>query len=85
MGWKIENENNMSRLRLLKEDGIKGKEILEKQGKTIEFEEIKKIRHQAKERMKETIKIKIGTVPLLSYGSTEEKDLFERLLKLRAC
>ena len=76
MGWKIENENNMSRLRLLKEDGIKGKEILEKQGKTIEFEEIKKIRHQAKERMKETIKIKIGTVPLLSYGSTEEKDLF---------
>jgi len=33
--------------------------------------------------MKETIKI--GTVPLLSYGSTEEKDLFERLLKLRAC
>ena len=64
---------------------IKGKEILEKQGKTIEFEEIKKIRHQAKERMKETIKIKIGTVPLLSYGSTEEKDLFERLLKLRAC
>ena len=85
MGWKIENVNNMSRLRLLKEDGIKGKEILEKQGKTIEFEEIKKIRHQAKERMKETIKIKIGTVPLLSYGSTEEKDLFERLLKLRAC
>ena len=64
---------------------IKGKEILEKQGKTIEFEEIKKIRHQAKEKMKETIKIKIGTVPLLSYGSTEEKDLFERLLKLRAC
>ena len=64
---------------------IKGKEILEKQGKPIEFEEIKKIRHQAKERMKETIKIKIGTVPLLSYGSTEEKDLFERLLKLRAC
>ena len=64
---------------------IKGKEILEKQGKTIEFEEIKKIRHQAKGRMKETIKIKIGTVPLLSYGSTEEKDLFERLLKLIAC
>ena len=36
MGWKVKNVDNMSRLRLLREDGIK-----EKQGNVIEFEENK--------------------------------------------
>ena len=44
MGWKTENVNNMSKLRLLREDKIEVKEILKNQGKVIEFKEIKKIR-----------------------------------------
>lgn len=39
----------------------------------------------AEEMDETTRKRKIGTIPLLSYGSTEEKDLFERLLKLKVC
>ena len=83
MGWKSENVDKMSRLRLLREDGIRGKEILEKQGKIVEFEEIKKIRHQAKEKMEKTINVRVGTVPALKYGSDEEKNLLSNLLKLR--
>lgn len=84
MGWKKKNVDNMSRLRLLKEDGIRGKQIIEKQGKIIEFEEIKKIRHQAKEKIENTINIKIGSVPALKYGSDDEKILLNNLLKLSA-
>src|SRR5574344_2797804 len=80
MGWKKKNVDNMSRLRLLKEDGIRGKQIIEKQGKIIEFEEIKKIRHQAKEKIEKTINVRVGTVPALKYGSDDEKILLNNLL-----
>ena len=84
MGWKVKNVDNMSRLRLLREDGIKGKEILEKQGKIIEFEEIKKIRIQANEKIENAINYKTYTIPEIIYGSVEEKNLFNNILKLRA-
>lgn len=84
MGWKSENVDKMSRLRLLREDGIKAKEILERQGNIIEFEEIKKIRHQAREKMEKTLNIKVGTIPALIYGDEEEKNLLRNILNYRA-
>lgn len=84
MGWKSENVDKMSRLRLLREDGIKAKEILERQGNIIEFKEIKKIKHQAREKMKKTLNIKVGTIPTLIYGNEEEKNLLRNILNYRA-
>ena len=73
MVWKRENVNNMSKLRLLKEDKIEVKEILKKQGKIIEFKEIKKIRNQANAKIKESINFKQVSVPLMEFGTTEER------------
>lgn len=84
MGWKRENVNNMSKLRLLKEDNIEVKETLKKQGKIIEFKEIKKIRNQANAKIKESINFKQISVPLMEFGSTEERIFFKNLLEYKA-
>ena len=45
--WSKTNVNNMSKLRISKEDNISTKEILKNSKKVIEFKEIEKIRNQA--------------------------------------
>lgn len=84
MGWKTQNVNNMSKLRLLREDKIEVKEILKSQGKVIEFKEIQKIRNQANAKIKESINFKPVSVPVMQFGTTEEKILFKDLLEYKA-
>ena len=84
MGWKTENVNNMSKLRLLREDKIEVKEILRNEGKIIEFEEIKKIRNQANAKIKESINIKTVSVPIMNFGTKEEKIFFKNLIDYKA-
>lgn len=84
MGWKSENVNNMSKLRLLKEDNIEVKETLKNQGKVIEFKEIKKIRNQANAKIKESINFNPVSVQLMEFGTTEEKTFFKNLLEYKA-
>ena len=84
MGWKTENVNNMSKLRLLREDKIEVKEILKNQGKVIEFKEIKKIRNQANAKIKESINFKQVSVPIMNFGTQEEKIFFRNLLEYKA-
>jgi len=81
MGWKTTNVDNMSRLRLLKEDNVSIAEILKNQGKVIEFEEIKKIRNQANEKMKESFNIKTGSIPILEFGTKEQRKFFRNILE----
>lgn len=84
MGWKTENVNNMSKLRLLREDKIEVKEILKDQGKVVEFKEIKKIRNQANAKIKESINFKPVNVPIMQFGTTEEKIFFKNILEYKA-
>ena len=84
MGWKTENVNNMSKLRLLREDKIEVKEILKNQGKVIEFKEIKKIRNQANAKIKESINFKQVSVPIMNFGTQEERIFFRNLLEYKA-
>ena len=55
LGWKTINVNNVSKLRLIKADGREIQEVVHNKRKVIEFKEIKKIRHCAKEKIKESI------------------------------
>jgi hypothetical protein len=84
MGWKKENVNNMSKLRLLREDKIEVKEILQKQGKVVEFKEIKKVRNQANKKIKESINFKPVSIPVMKFGTNEEKIFFKNLLDYKA-
>ena len=84
MGWKTENVNNMSKLRLLREDKIEVKEILKNQRKVIEFKEIKKIRNQANAKIKESINFKQVSVPIMNFGTQEERIFFRNLLEYKA-
>lgn len=84
MGWSTTNVNNMSKLRTSKEDNISTKEILNNSKKVIEFKEIEKIRNQAKARIKESINFKPVNVPIMNFGTTEEKIFFKNLLEYKA-
>ena len=55
MGWKTQNVNNMSKLRLLKEDNIEIRTILEKQDKVIELDEYQEIKEKTKKRIHKNI------------------------------
>src|SRR5574344_1240578 len=81
MGWSTENVNNMSRLRIAKEDNIKVKEILENSKKIIEFKEIEKIRNQANKKIDESIDFKTVSVPIMNFGTLEERIFFKNLLE----
>ena len=74
MGWSITNIGNMSKLRIAKEDKISTEEILTNSKKVIEFNEIQKIR----------INFKPVSVPIMNFGTQEEKIFFENLLKYKA-
>lgn len=84
MGWSTTNINNMSRLRTAKEDNISTEEILNKSKKVIELKEIQKIRNQANAKIKESINFKPVNVPIINFGTTEEKIFFKNLLEYKA-
>jgi len=84
MGWSTTNINNMSRLRAAKEDNISTEEILNNSKKVIELKEIQKIRNQANAKIKESINFKPVNVPIMNFGTTEEKIFFKNLLKYKA-
>lgn len=84
MGWSTTNINNMSRLRTAKEDNISTEEILNNSKKVIELKEIQKIRNQANAKIKESINFKPVNVPIMNFGTTEEKIFFKNLLEYKA-
>ena len=84
MGWSTKNVNNMSKLRTSKEDNISTKEILNNSKKVIEFKEIQKIRTQANAKIKESINFKPVNVPIMNFGTQEERIFFKNLLKYKA-
>ena len=84
MGWKVVNVDNVSRLRLLKADNREIKEIVENKRKVIEFKEIQKIRHCAKEKIKESIDFKTVTIPAMEFGTKEQRNFFKQLLEYKA-
>lgn len=84
MGWSTTNINNMSRLRIAKEDNIGTEEILNNSKKIIEIKEIQKIRNQANAKIKESINFKPVNIPIMNFGTTEEKIFFKNLLEYKA-
>lgn len=84
MGWSTTNVNNMSKLRLAKEDNIKTEEILKNSKKVIEFKEITKIRNQANAKIEDSINFKPVSVPIMQFGTEEEKIFFKNLLEYKA-
>lgn len=83
MGWSTLNIDNMSRLRTAKEDNISTKEILKNSKKVIEFKEIEKIRNQANKKIEDSINFKPTSVPIMQFGTTEEKIFFKNLLEYK--
>lgn len=84
MGWSTTNVENMSKLRIAKEDKIRTEEILKNSKKVIELNEIQKIRNQANAKIKESINFKPVSVPIMSFGTQEEKIFFKNLLEYKA-
>ncbi len=83
LGWKTINVDNVSRLRLLKADNKEIKEIIHNKRKIIEFKEIEKIRHDARERLKSSINFKVGKIPIMEFGTTEQRKFFKQLLEYK--
>lgn len=80
LGWKVENVNNVSKLRLIKADNKEIKEIVHNKRKVIEFKEIEKVRDVANRRIKESINFQPVSVPVMQFGTMEEKEFFKNLL-----
>lgn len=81
LGWKIVNVNNVSKLRLVKADNKEIKEIVHNKRKVIEFKEIEKIRHDAREKIKSSINFKVGKIPAMEFGRTEQRKFFRQILE----
>lgn len=73
MGWSTTNIDNMSKLRISKEDNISTKEILNNSKKVIEFKEIEKIRNQANAKIKDSINFKPVSVPIMNLERKKKK------------
>ena len=84
MGWSTTNVGKMSKLRIAKEDKISTEEILNNSKKVIEVNEIQKIRNQAKAKIKESINFKPVKIPIMSFGTQEERIFFRNLLEYKA-
>ena len=80
MGWKTANVNNMSKLRLLKEDNITVKEILEKQEKVIDFEEYKEVKVKTQKRINKNIDFKPVSLPIITFGTQAQRKFFRDIL-----
>lgn len=83
LGWKTINVNNVSKLRLVKADNREISEIVHNKRKLIEFKEIEKIRHCAKEKIKESINFKTVTIPAMEFGTTEQRKFFKQILEYK--
>ena len=83
LGWKTINVNNVSKLRLIKADDKEIREVVHNKRKVIEFKEIEKIRHCAKEKMKESINFKPVSIPAMEFGTTEQRRFFKQLLSYK--
>lgn len=84
MGWKTKNIDNMSKLRLLREDNISVKTILEKQEKIIDINEYKEIKIKAERKIKKNINFKPVSLPIMTFGTQEEKEYFRKTLSNEA-
>lgn len=84
MGWKSQNIDNMSKLRLLREDNIPVKTILEKQEKIIDIKEYKEIKNKAERKIKKNINFKPISLPIMTFGTYEEKEYFRKMLNNEA-
>ena len=80
MGWKTQNVNNMSKLRLLKEDKIEIRTILEKQDKVIELDKYQEIKEKTKKRIHKNIDFKEVSLPIITFGNHEQRQLFKDIL-----
>jgi hypothetical protein len=78
------NVNNVSKLRLIKADNREIKEIVHNKRKVIEFKEIEKIRHNAREKIKSSVNFKVGKIPAMEFGTTEQRKFFKQLLEYKA-
>lgn len=84
LGWKTINVDNVSRLRLVKADNIDIKEIVHNKRKIIEFKEIEKIRHDAREKITSSIDFKTVTIPAMEFGTHEQRKFFKQIFKYKA-
>lgn len=84
LGWKVINVNNVSKLRLIKADNREIKEIVHNKRKVIEYKEIEKIRHNAREKIKSSVNFKVGKIPAMEFGTTEQRKFFKQLLEYKA-
>lgn len=84
MGWKSKNVDNMSKLRVLREDNISVKTILEKQEKVIDINEYKEIKIKAERKIKKNINFKPVSLPIMTFGTHEEKEYFRKILNNEA-
>ena len=83
LGWKTKNVDNVSRLRLVKADNREISEIVHNKRKVIEFKEIEKIRHQANQKIKESINFKTVSIPAMEFGTLEQRKFFKQILKYK--
>lgn len=83
LGWKVINVNNISKLRLLKADNKDIKEVVHNKRKVIESKEIEKIRNQANKKIKESINFKPVTVPIMEFGTKEQRQFFKQILEYK--
>ena len=80
---KTVNVNNISKLRLIKADNREISEIVHNKRKVIEFKEIEKIRNQANQRIKESINFKPVSIPVMEFGTTEQRKFFKQILEYK--
>lgn len=83
LGWKTINVDNVSRLRLVKADNREINEIVHNKRKVIEFKEIEKIRNQANQKIKESIEFRPVTIPVMEFGTTEQRKFFRQILEYK--
>ena len=84
MGWSERNVDNMSKLRIAKENEESIENIIKNNKKVIDFKEIKKIRNQANAKIKNSINFKPMSVPIMEFGTKEERIFFKNLLEYKA-
>ena len=82
-GWCIPNLDNMSRLRIYRENEGKVKDLIVERKKVVKFEEIKNIEKPIKKAMRKNINFGPVTIPMMTYGTDEEKSFFRNLLKYK--
>ena len=51
--------------------------------KVIEFKEIEKIRNQANQKIKESINFKPVKVPIMEFGTKEQRQFFKQILEFK--